>query len=147
MRICVDTTVLIDILKDEFRPFQEKLYEALAQKEQLVSPAVVFGELMPQFKGDENQAAEFLSDHKIAIEPLDTASVSCAARSWIKYLRRRDKIVCPNCGQSLLPRGHFLSDFYIGGFASAKCDAILTRYRGIYKKYFPNLEGYAGCLN
>ena len=78
-----------------------------------------------------------MSDHKIAIEPLDTASVSSASRSWLKYLRRKEKIVCPNCGQSLLPRVHFLSDFYIGGFASAKCDAILTRDRGIYRKYFP----------
>ena len=99
MRICVDTPILIDVLKDEFRPYQEKLYEALAHREQLLSPAVIFGELLPQFKGNEKQAAEFLSD------------------------------------------------FYIGGFASAKCDAILTRDRGIYKKYFPNLEGYAGCLN
>ena len=49
MRICVDTTILIDVLKDEFRAFQEKLYEALAHHEQLVSPAVVFGERMPQF--------------------------------------------------------------------------------------------------
>jgi hypothetical protein len=39
-----------------------------------------------------------------------------------------------------------LSDFYIGGFASAKCDAILTRDRGIYRKYFQTLEGYAVCL-
>jgi hypothetical protein len=101
---------------------------------------------MPQFKGDAKQVAEFLSDHKIAVEPLDTASVSCAARSWLKYQPRKEKIVCPNCGQSLMPRVHFLSDFYIGGFASAKCDAIITRDRGIYRKYFPELAGYAGCL-
>jgi len=25
LRVCVDTSILIDILKDEFRPFQEKL--------------------------------------------------------------------------------------------------------------------------
>ena len=41
MRICVDTPILIDVLKDEFRPFQEKLYQAIAANEQLVSPAVV----------------------------------------------------------------------------------------------------------
>ena len=117
----MDATILIDVFYDEFRPFQEKLYEALAHHEQLVSPAVVFGELMPQFKGDAKQVAGFLSGHKIAVEPLDTASVSCAARSWLKYLPRKEKIVCPNFGQSLLPRVHFLSDFHIGGFASAKC--------------------------
>jgi hypothetical protein len=61
LRICVDTTILIDVLKDEFRPFQEKLYQAIARNEQLVSPAVVFGELMPQFKGDEKQVADFMN--------------------------------------------------------------------------------------
>jgi len=146
LRICVDTTILIDVLKDEFRPFQDKLYEAIASNEQLVSPSVVFGELMPQFKGDEKQVADFLSDHKIAVESLDIASVSSASGSWLKYLRRKDKIICPNCGQSLPHRVHFLSDFYIGGFALAKCDAILTRDRGIYKKYFPTLVGHADCL-
>ena len=30
MRVCVDTTILLDILKDEFRIFQDKLYTALA---------------------------------------------------------------------------------------------------------------------
>jgi len=44
-------------------------------------------------------------------------------------------------------KDEFLSDFYIGGFASAKCDAILTRDRGIYRKYFPGLAGYSGCLS
>jgi len=142
----VDTTILIDVLKDEFRPFQEKLYQAIAANEQLVSPSVVYGELMPQFKGVEKQLTDFLSDHKIAVEPLDTDSVCSASRSWLKYLKRKDKVICPNCGQILLPRIHFLSDFYIGGFASAKCDAILTRDRGIYRKYFPSLIGYADCL-
>ena len=79
----MDTTVLIDVLKDEFRPYQEKLYEALAHREQLLSPAMVFGELLPQFKGNEKQAAEFLSDHRIAIEPLDIASVSSASRGCL----------------------------------------------------------------
>ena len=147
MRVCIDTTILLDVLKDEFRSFQEKLYEAIAWNERLVSPSVVFGELMPQFKGNEKQVAEFLSDHRIAIEPLDTPSVSAAAKSWLKYLNRKEKIICPGCGRELLPRLHFLSDFYIGGFASATCDAILTRDRGIYKKYFPHLVGYLDCLD
>ena len=36
----------------------------------------------------------------------------------------------------------FLSDFYIGGFAVANCDAILARDRGIYRKYSPELQMY-----
>ncbi len=33
MKICVDTTVLIDILKNEFPDYQEKFYSALEKDE------------------------------------------------------------------------------------------------------------------
>ena len=146
MRVCVDTTILLDILKDEFRIFQDKLYTALARRENLVAPSVVFSELMPQFKGNTKQLGEFLEEHKIVIEPLDLASVIAASEGLMKYLKRKTKVKCPNCGHNLNVKKHFLSDFYIGGFASAKCSAILTRDRGIYTKYFPQLVGYEDCL-
>lgn len=146
MRVCVDTTILLDILKDEFRIFQDKLYTALARRENLVAPSVVFAELMPQFKGNTKQLGEFLEEHKIVTEPLDLDSVIAASESWMKYLKRKTKVKCPQCGHKLNPKEHFLSDFYIGGFASANCSAILIRDRGIYKKYFPQLVGYEGCL-
>ena len=37
MRICVNTTILIDILKNEFRSYQENLHEAL-EREKTWSP-------------------------------------------------------------------------------------------------------------
>jgi predicted nucleic acid-binding protein len=52
MQLCIDTAILIDILKDESRPFQEIFYAALSVKEALVVPVVVFAELLPQFGGD-----------------------------------------------------------------------------------------------
>lgn len=146
MRICVDTTILLDILKDEFRSFQDKLYTALARRENLVAPPVVFAELMPQFKGNTMLLGEFLEEHKIAIEPLCVDSAIAAAQAWIRYLKQKTRLKCPKCGQELNLKEHFLSDFYIGGFASAKCGAILTRDRGIYNKYFPALIGYEDCL-
>lgn len=146
MKICIDTTVLIDILKDEFRDFQDKVYSALENGEELSSPSVVYAELMPQFKGDLKLLDEFLGEHKINIEPLDKISVIASTEGWINYLKRKTKVLCPGCGTEIKLKKHFLSDFYIGGFAAAKCDAILTRDRGIYKKYFPNLIGYEGCL-
>lgn len=147
MKICVDTVILIDVLKDEFKKFQEKLYFALAAKEKLMAPAVVYAELMPQFSGDTKQVNSFLKDHKISIAPLELDAVSIAGARWIKYLKRKSKSKCPNCGQKLNKKEHFLSDFYIGGFAVAKCDVILTRDRGIYKKYFPELKNYEIKLN
>ncbi|MBW2646386.1 MAG: type II toxin-antitoxin system VapC family toxin [Deltaproteobacteria bacterium] len=146
MRVCVDTTILLDILKDEFRSFQDKLYTALVRKENLVAPPVVFAELMPQFKGNTRQLTEFLEEHKIAIEPLDVDSAIAAAQAWMRYLKRKTKVKCPECGRKLDLKEHFLSDFYIGGFASAKCGSILTRDRGIYSSYFPALVGYEDCL-
>ena len=146
MRVCIDTAILIDILKDEFRNFQDKLYIALERGEDLVAPSVVYAELLPQFKGNTRLIDEFLSEHKIDITPLDTISAAAAAKSWMKYLKRKEKVKCPQCGHKMIFRAHFLSDFFIGGFASSKCDAILTRDRGIYKKYFPDLVGYENCF-
>ena len=146
MRVCVDTTILLDILKDEFKGFQDRLYTALAKREELVAPSVVFAELMPQFKGETRLLNEFLDEHKITIKPLDVDSVIVAARAWMRYLKQKTKVKCPQCGQKLNLKEHFLSDFYIGGFASAKCKAILTRDRGIYTKYFSALIGYEDCL-
>ncbi len=146
MRVCVDTTILLDIVKDEFRNFQDKLYTALARRENLVAPPVVFAELMPQFKGNTKLLGEFLEEHKILIEPLDLDSAVAASQAWIRYLKQKTKVKCPKCGEDLNLKEHFLSDFYIGGFASAKCSAILTRDRGIYLKYFPALVGYENCL-
>jgi predicted nucleic acid-binding protein len=142
VKICVDTVVLIDVLKDEFKSNQEKLYSALAANETLISPAVVFAELMPQFHGNTKQVTQFLKDHRIRIDPLDVDSVSIAGTRWMKYLKRKSKAKCPNCGKILDKKEHFLSDFYIGGFALAGCDAIITRDRGIYRKYFPELKNY-----
>ena len=147
MRICVDTTILIDILKDEFLDFQDRLYTALSRGEDLVAPTVVYAELLPQFNGQTKTLNEFLAEHKIAIEPLGKDSVVASANAWMRYLQRKDRIKCPHCGQRLNLKEHFLSDFYIGGFASTKCKAILTRDRGIYTKYFPDLFGYEDCLN
>ena len=138
--------VLLDVLKDEFKPFQEMLYTALENKESLVIPTVVFAELMPQFSGDTKLLKSFLKEHKIKIEALDLNSVVIAGERWMKYLKRKSKAKCPKCGERLSTKDHFLSDFYIGGFALAGCDSILTRDRGIYKKYFPELKGYDTLL-
>ena len=142
MKICIDTVVLIDILKDEFAAYQEKLYSAIVAKQTLIAPAIVYAELMPQFSGDTRQIDSFFKEHKVRIAPLEIDSVSIAATRWMRYLKRKTKTKCPNCGKSLNKKEHFLSDFYIGGFAMAKCDAILTRDRGIYRKYFSDLKMY-----
>ena len=131
MRICLDTMVLIYILKDEFKSFQDKVYDALAKKKSLVIPTVVFAELLPQFRGDVLLLKSFLNDHKIKIEDLDIKSTTIAAHKWMKYLERKTRVKCPHCKTTLPTKEHFLSDFFIGGFSLAKCEAIITKDRGL----------------
>ena len=142
MKICVDTTVLIDVLKDEFREQQEKFYRAIENREELMVPAIVFAELMPQFDGKAKAVGSFLGDHKIESYPLDIDSAKTAAIRWMKYLKRKTKLKCPNCSFKMDRKEHILSEFFIGGFALHHCDAVLTRDRGVYKKYFPDLIPY-----
>jgi len=142
MRICVDTSILIDVLKDEFREYQELFYGALQAGENLVVPAIVFAEILPQFQGNIQEASQFLEDHSIRIESLDQQAAAVAAQRWMKYLKKKTKIVCPHCRTPLPHKSQVLSDFYIGGFALSRCDALLTRDRGIYHKYFNELKKY-----
>lgn len=146
MKVCVDTTILIDVLKDEFRDCQENLYAAIEKNEDLVAPSVVYAELMPQFNADIKLLNSFLKEHRINVESLDIESVTTAGQRWMKYLKRKSSIQCPQCGQLLDMKEHFLSDFYIGGYALTRCDAIITRDRGIYRKYFSELRSYENCL-
>lgn len=146
MKVCVDTTILIDVLKDEFRDCQENLYAAIEKNEDLVAPSVVYAELMPQFNADIKLLNSFLKEHRINVESLDIESVTTAGQRWMKYLKRKSRIQCPQCGQLLDMKEHFLSDFYIGGYALTRCDAIITRDRGIYRKYFSELRSYENCL-
>jgi predicted nucleic acid-binding protein len=138
--------VLIDVLKDEFHAYQDRFYSALEKNEDLADPTVVYAELLPQFKGDIKLLNSFLKEHRIKIEPLDIESVSVAGQRWMKYLRKKSKIQCPQCGYLLDAKEHVLSDFYIGGYALTRCDAVITRDRGIYRKYFPELQCYENCL-
>lgn len=140
MKICVDTMVFIDILKDEYREDHEKFYNALKTRETLVIPTIVFAELMPQFKGDTDLIRQFLDQHHVRVEPLDIRSTIIAGGRWLRYLKKKTKSVCSSCRNPLEQRQHVLSDFYIGGFAMAHCDAVLTRDRGIYRRYFPELK-------
>ena len=85
-------------MNDEYRSFQDKLYTALERREDLVAPSVVYAELMPQFKGKIKILNQFLEEHNIIVELLGVDFVIAAAKAWMRYLKRRKREKCPQCG-------------------------------------------------
>jgi predicted RNA-binding Zn-ribbon protein involved in translation (DUF1610 family) len=98
-------------------------------------------------------------DLKLLDESLETLEVRFVRQSitsydeilkaWTRYLKKK-RFQCPNCGKIINPicpkcnhkqifRQRILTDFLIGGFASANSNGILTFDPGYYKNYFPQL--------
>lgn len=140
MRICIDTVIFIDILKDEYPQTQEKFYQALEERESLIASVITLAELLPQFYGDRKELSTFLNDHKIKVMEVDLESSLLASERWMRYLKNKKSRRCPSCNSPVPGRDKILADFLIGGFALTHCDQILTRDRGIYSTYFKDLK-------
>jgi len=142
VKICIDTVIFIDVLKDEYPKTQEKFYNALEDGHTLVASVITVAELMPQFQDNRKELITFLKDHHIKTMEVDIGSTLTASERWMKYLKRMRNKLCPSCKASIPGRDQILADFLIGGFAVTHCDRILTRDRGIYRTYFRDLENF-----
>ena len=129
MRTAVDTSVLLDVFLadsrhgERSRDWLRAAYDAGA----IIVCDIVYAELIPAFP-DRAALDAALRQIGAATSPINTEIAYEAGLRWLRYR------------QAGGPRKRIISDFLIGAHAVAVAEAFLTRDRGFYATYFPELK-------
>lgn len=127
----VDTSVLLDVFLPDERhgPSSKEWLRNAYDRGAILVCDVVYAELVPAFE-DRSRLDEALREINVTISPLDTSIAYEAGLRWLRYR------------QAGGPRTRIISDFLIGAHAIALADAFITRDRGFYETYFPELRSF-----
>jgi len=153
MTVAVDTNILLDLLLPDpkYLEYSLSLLNRYGKRHQLIISEVVYGELASQFT-DEETLRDFLINTGISLVNSGLEALWKASRAWQNYTKTRSHLFqCSHCGHSqqllceqcqhlIISRQHIMSDFLIGGHASFHAGSLLTRDRGYYQRYFPELH-------
>lgn len=128
MITAVDTNVLLDVFADDpgFASRSKEWLRAAYDRGAIVACDIVYAELAPAF------AERPSLDHALrmlgaTVSPITTDIAYDAGRRWLRYRRAGG------------PRKRIITDFLIGAHALSTADIFLTRDRGFYRTYFPEL--------
>ena len=129
MITAIDTSVLLDVFlpDDQHGPRSKELLRNAYDSGAILVCDVVYAELIPAFD-DRATLDQALRELSATISPIDTDIAYEAGQRWSRYR------------QAGGPRDRILTDFLIGAHAVVKAETFLTRDRGFYATYFPELQ-------
>ena len=153
MNTAVDSNVVLDLVLPNSPWYQQSLEAvglAIGEGDLVICEAVM-AEVSAHFSLDRDPLA-FVQDMGLTLQPSSANALRRAGRAWVDYARTRSPgLVCQSCGAETIARcsrceanisvrQRVLPDFMIGAHALEHADRLLTRDKGIYQRYFPDLE-------
>ena len=129
MITAVDTNILLDVfLPDKrFASNSIELLKLAYDEGALIICDIVYAELVPQFE-DRFILDSTLEKINVTLVSVNIDTAFLAGEKWSLYRKSGGK------------RERIISDFLIGAHAFIKAERFLTRDRGFYRSYFPELE-------
>ncbi len=129
MITAVDANVLLDVFlpSDEHGPRSRQWLSAAYDGGAIVVCDLVYAELVPAFPS-HTALDVALREMGAALSPIDSSIAYEAGQRWERYREAGG------------PRERIITDFLIGAHALSASDAFLTRDRGFFATYFPELK-------